>query len=135
MTSQYISIIPLKNNGDERGYTYNIPKEAFDYIGKVEEAHAASIDLGSIRGNHYHIDRKEFIVILYSDSWIFAWKSRDGSVGEKKQFDGCGCMLIRIQSNVTHAIQNTGGLPIHILAFSPKKYDPENSDTVARQII
>ncbi len=135
MTDQYLNIIRLKNNGDERGYSYKIPREAFDYIGKVEDVHLASIDSGKIRGNHYHIDRKEFIIVLYSDSWIFAWELKDGSVGEKKQFSGSGCILIEIESNVTHAIQNIGKLPIYIFAFSPNKYDPENSDTVVKKII
>ncbi|MHC4259657.1 MAG: polysaccharide biosynthesis C-terminal domain-containing protein [Planctomycetota bacterium] len=135
MTNLYIEIIRLKNNGDERGFSYKTRREAFDYIGKVEDVHIASIDSGKIRGNHYHIDRKECIIILYSDSWVFAWESEDVSVGEKKQFSGCGCILIKIKSNVTHAIQNIGKLPIYILAFSPNKYDPEKSDTVVKKII
>lgn len=135
MTNPYVAIIELAGNGDERGCSYSIPQRALDYIGRVKDVHLASIGPGKIRGNHYHTGRKEFIVILYENQWVFAWETADETAGQQKHFDGRGCVLTEIESGVVHAIKNTGKTPLYIMAFSPTRYDPEHSDTVSKRIM
>ncbi len=135
MRERHVKIVRLRNGGDERGYSYEISKEAFDDIGKIEDVHIASIESGRIRGNHYHVDKKEVIIILYSDSFIVAWESSDGRVGEKKEVSGRGCVRVEINKNVSHAIHNIGKSPIYILVFSADRYDPNDSGTVVKKII
>lgn len=130
-----IEVILLKNEGDERGFSYNVPKSALKFIGKIKDAHIATIVPGAIRGNHYHVGRKEFILVWFNDSWIFAWDQDGGAKKETKTFFGTGLILIEIDMDISHAIKNTGDKDIFIMAFSNKEYDVENSDTHRRIVI
>lgn len=125
----------LKNQGDSRGDSFKIPQEAFRFLNVVEDTHIATILPNSIRGNHYHIGRRELILVLYNDSWVLAWDDKDGSGIHNKGFKGKGALIIEIEEHISHAIKNTGNSSIVIIAFANKKYNPQNSDTVKRIVI
>jgi dTDP-4-dehydrorhamnose 3,5-epimerase-like enzyme len=135
MFGKGIGIFELENKGDERGCSYNIPQHAFNFIGEIRDSHFATIVPGAIRGNHYHVGRKEFILIWFCDSWILAWDYGDDTNVEIKSFSGAGLKLIEIDEEISHAIKNTGNADILIIAFSNKIFNFEKSDTYKRVVI
>ena len=125
----------LENQGDLRSNSFKIPDETFRFIHVINDTHIATILPGSIRGNHYHVGRKEFILVLHSDSWILAWDDKDSSKIQTREFSGEGAVIVEIEEKVSHAIKNTGSSEICIISFSDKKYRAGNSDTIARVVI
>ena len=100
-----LKYIRLNNNADLRGDSYYIPREAIDFIGVVVEIHFATIAPLAVRGNYYHINRNEFIIINFSDCCELAWKDLESKNIYQKTFEGCGAILIEVMSNVVHAIK------------------------------
>ena len=135
MPGKGIKVFDLKNNGDDRGFSYNVPRSTFDFIGEINETHVATIVPGATRGNHYHVDRKEFILVWFNDLWILAWDQGGGTGVETQVFHGVGLKLIEIDTETSHAIKNIGMKDILIMAFSNKKYKIEEPDTYKRVVI
>lgn len=119
----------IENCADSRGDSYYIPKEAIDFVGAVDEIHFATIVPGATRGNHYHTERREFIFLIFSDSWRLAWVLLGATDMTTQDFEGEGAVLIQVQPSVVHAIKNTGKSPIHLASFSNRRYNPQNPDT------
>ncbi|PYX43661.1 MAG: hypothetical protein DMG79_21935 [Acidobacteria bacterium] len=53
----------LSNNGDARGFSFTAPAEALAFVGRTADVHLASTGPGAVRGNHYHLRRREAIVV------------------------------------------------------------------------
>ncbi len=119
----------IDNHQDLRGDSFYIPTEAFDFIGRTDEMHFATVLPGAIRGNHYHAGKNECIVLVFSDRWHLEWKTLEAADVNKQDFEGKGALLIKIQSEVVHAIKNTGTTPLELVSFSNKRYNPQSPDT------
>jgi len=130
-----ITCYALSNGGDSRGDSFHLPPRAFQFIGNIEEAHIATIAPDAIRGNHYHVGRKEFIIVLFHDSWILAWDQGKGTVADKKEFTGNGAVLIEIESENSHAIKNIGNEMLTVIAVSNTVSDISNTDTFKHVIL
>lgn len=126
---------PLSNGGDSRGNSFHLPPRAFQFIGNMKEAHIATIVPNAIRGNHYHVGKKEFIVVLFQDSWILAWDQGKGSEPDKKVFTGKGAVLIEIDSGNSHAIKNIGNQMLTVIAVSNKVSETNNNDTFKQVVL
>lgn len=64
-----IEIRELGNSGDARGFSFTIPVEALEFVGRMADVHLASTKPGGVRGNHYHLLRREAIVVLPGATW------------------------------------------------------------------
>ena len=135
MTTTHLNITPLADHGDSRGSSFNLPDSVFRFIGQIDHAHLTTLLPNSIRGNHYHVRRKEFLVILYTDSWTFAWSESGKESIETQRFDGQGAVLIEIAPAIPHAVRNDGATALTILAFSDQKYEPAQVDTIRKILI
>ncbi|MCP4708518.1 MAG: hypothetical protein GY869_07840 [Planctomycetes bacterium] len=122
-----ISVMPLEDKGDQRGESFALPNELFEFLGSVEEVHLAEIKVGAVRGNHGHNLKKEVLVVWYEDQCRFGWKKH--SEFKITEFNGKGALLIAIEPKVLHALKNTGDKKVQIIAFSNMKHDPEKPDT------
>ncbi|MDP3259428.1 MAG: hypothetical protein Q8M34_02415 [Thermodesulfovibrionales bacterium] len=130
-----ITIRELEDRGDSRGYSFNVPGSAFEFIKKVKDVHIANIAPNTIRGNHYHVGRQEFIIVLFNDSWVLGWDYGPGTKPKVRKFSGRGAILIEVESEIAHAIQNTGQKDLTIIAFSNMVFDQTNSDTFKRSVL
>jgi len=59
----------LDNSGDGRGFSFTAPSEALAFVGRTADVHLASTMPGAVRGNHYHLRRREAIVVLPGVNW------------------------------------------------------------------
>ena len=128
---QNIEIIELENYGDLRGALYNVPNADLQFINKIQNIHFGRIKSGSIRGNHYHHQSKEMLIITYSDTWTLAWKEKDSAEISEKDFTGSGTVLIKVKERVVHSVKNTGDRDLEIIALSNR----ESSDTTSRNLM
>lgn len=128
-----IQIAELKDNGDLRGSSFSLPLPALDFVGSVADVHIASTLGGSIRGNHFHLRRREAIVILPGTAWSLHWDLGEGTAIEHRSFDGQSALLALILPGCSHAIRNDGNAPLWLVACSSEKYDP--AESVTRTVI
>ena len=73
MAQPELRVTVLENAGDVRGSSFQTGAGWLGFLGSVEDAHIATILPGQIRGNHYHVRRREVIAVLYADAWQLAW--------------------------------------------------------------
>lgn len=124
-----IQIEELKDNGDLRGSSFSLPLEAFDFVGSIADIYIACTLAGSIRGNHFHLRRREAIVILPGTAWSLHWDLGEDTAIEHRSFDGKRAVLVLILPGSSHAIANDGSAPLWLVACSSEKYDPAESVT------
>jgi len=130
-----IVIRALENSGDHRGNHFLISHETFAFLGGVDTMHVADILPGSIRGNHYHIDQKESVIVLHKGSWTLGWAAPESNTVKSREFTGAGAVLVEIGSHVAHALNNTGMKPLTIIAFSDGKQSRNGLETVRKVLL
>jgi len=132
---QNIEITTLKNYGDTRGALYNIPDTDMQFLDKIQNIHFGKICPGSIRGNHYHHQSKEMLIIGYLDTWTLAWAKKDSDEISKKEFTESGAVLVKINEGVVHSVKNNGDKELEIIALSNRIFSKENPDTISRILL
>jgi len=132
---QNIEIIELQNCGDTRGALYNILDTDMQFIDRIQNIHFGKISPGSIRGNHYHHQSKEMLIITYSDTWRLAWEEKDSAEISEKEFTGYGAVLIKINEGISHSVKNTGDRDLEIIALSNRIFSKEDPDTFTRILL
>jgi oxalate decarboxylase/phosphoglucose isomerase-like protein (cupin superfamily) len=131
-----VLIIELDDSTDARGLSVSILKPHLDILGgPVEDVHIGEIQPGAIRGNHYHVERKEIIAVAYSDAWSLHWDTGEGSTPQHRYFDGSGGLLAVPPNMWSHAVRNDGSKPLWIIALSDREYNRHDSSPLARDAI
>ena len=128
-----IQISELGNNGDARGFSFTTPTEALDFVEPVADIHLACTAPGAIRGNHYHLRRREAIVLLPGTAWSLHWDEGEGMPAQHRSFAGNSAVLVLVSPGASHAVRNDGDAPLWLMACSSQPYDP--SETVARKVV
>jgi dTDP-4-dehydrorhamnose 3,5-epimerase-like enzyme len=102
---------------DERGWGTN-PFKAFEVSDTASlDLHVVSLKPGYIRGNHYHADATEWMIIC-GGAVRFLWKA----VEEKTVHEIIICdkepVLLEITPLVEHALRNEGGHEIYVIVMN-----------------
>ena len=117
-----------------RGFSFTAPAAALAFVGRMADVHLASTKPGSVRGNHYHLRRREAIVVLPGTKWSFHWDEGDGSLRRSiAQFDGSVAVLVLVSPGASHAVRNDGDRDLWLVAISSETYDP--AESVARKVV
>ena len=122
-----IKQVELQNNSwtDERGWGVN-PLQALGFSeGIAGNLHIVSLKPGAVRGNHYHTNATEWILVFGGKASIIWRPKKAGSVrqisgGESKP------ALFEIPSDIEHAVVNDSSDTIYLAVF----YDFHQLDTV-----
>jgi dTDP-4-dehydrorhamnose 3,5-epimerase-like enzyme len=130
-----VEIIELANFGDARGMSFTVPAEALAFVGRMADMHLASTEPGAVRGNHYHLRRREAIVVLPGVKWSLYWNEGEGSAVQQRMFDGTAAVLVLVPPAASHALRNDddGADTLWLTAISSEPYDP--TETVARKVV
>ncbi|HEY1679291.1 MAG TPA: hypothetical protein VGG04_16360 [Candidatus Sulfotelmatobacter sp.] len=128
-----IQIQELSNRGDARGFSFTAPAEALAFVGRMSDVHLASTKPGSVRGNHYHLRRREAIVVLPGTKWSLHWDDGEGLPPQHHQFDGSVAVLVLVSPGASHAVRNDGDRELWLTAISSESYDP--AESVARKVV
>jgi len=127
-----IQILELANLGDARGLSFTAPAEALAFVGRMADVHVASIKPGSVRGNHYHLRRREAILLLPGTKWSLHWDDT-GQPPVHRSFDGASAWLVLVSPGVSHAVRNDGDRDVWLMAISSESYDP--AESVTRKVV
>jgi dTDP-4-dehydrorhamnose 3,5-epimerase-like enzyme len=132
---QDIEIKTIENYGDARGDLYNISDADLQFLDRIQNIHFGKIHPNFVRGNHYHRQTKEMLIVSYSDAWTLAWAKQDTARISTQEFIGSGAVLIKINKGVAHALKNSGDEDLTLIALSSKRFSRENADAFTRILI
>jgi dTDP-4-dehydrorhamnose 3,5-epimerase-like enzyme len=128
-----IQISELVNSGDVRGFSFTAPAQALQFVGHIADVHLSSSKPGAVRGNHYHLKRREAIIVLLGTRWSLHWDEGESEPTQHREFDGHGAVLVLIPPGASHAVRNDGDDELRLVALSSETYDP--AESVARKVI
>ncbi len=113
---------------DERGWVTN-PFEAVYMQSNIPSFfHVVSTKPGYIRGNHYHSNTTEWVVVCDGPA-LMAWRSIDSDI---IQYIGITSLtMFEIPPNIAHAILNTGKKDIVLISFC----DSDKRDTIKCEVL
>lgn len=131
--TEKIQITELDNRGDARGFSFTAPAEALAFVGRIADAHLASTRPRAVRGNHYHLRRREAIVVLPGVRWSLHWDEGEGTVPQHREFDGGRAVLALVSPGASHAVRNDGEEMLWLVAISSETYDP--GESVGRRVV
>ena len=119
---------------DDRGWCIRPISDDDIKDGIISDIHMVSMKPGAIRGNHYHVNKTEHILIIGSTCRVLVvdnnTKEREGKILENNEKD-----LFVIPPGVTHAIENIGNDASYLFCFSHVKDGLKDSDVVNNKII
>ncbi len=123
----------LKLHADERGWLAEMLKRT-ELKEDIKQVYVATINPGHIRGNHYHLKRKEWFFLVGGKAKIYL---QNVKTKEKT------CLnispgkpnVITIFPGIAHAVKNTGKEMIYLVSAQSDVYDPKNTDTFFHQVI
>ena len=120
-----VRVAPLVARSDTRGSVFNV-----DLPISVGECHVATIRPGAIRGNHYHLQRSELLVIMYSDRWTLLWDEGEDTPVQQQTYEGSGAVVLEASPRTAHAVRNDGARDLHIISLG----DTRETDTYPRKL-
>jgi dTDP-4-dehydrorhamnose 3,5-epimerase-like enzyme len=132
-TGMKIEITELSNLGDGRGFSFTAPVEALAFVGRMADVHLSSTKPGAVRGNHYHLRRREAILVLPGAKWSLHWDEGEGSAAEHRAFGGESSVLVLVSPGTSHAVRNDGDSLLWLVAISSESYDP--AESVTRKVV
>ncbi len=132
-TSVKYEIENLETHKDSRGWLAEMIKR--DEIAEdIRQVYIATIEPGSVRGNHYHKKRMEWFFIVNGEAEItledIKRKERETIMlsPEKPQ-------RITIYPEVAHVVFNKGKQAVYLVSAQNNIYDPQNPDTFDYKIL
>jgi dTDP-4-dehydrorhamnose 3,5-epimerase-like enzyme len=128
-----MQVLELPNRGDARGLSFVVPDEALEFLSVVGNVHFAATKPGAVRGNHYHLRRREATIVLPGSKWSLHWAKDSNSDSQHREFDGNAAVLLLLWPQTVHAIRNDGSSELWLLAMQSEANDP--SDTVMCKLV
>lgn len=119
-----VFVTPLAARTDLRGSSFGVEIP----FASVGECHIATIRPGAVRGNHFHLTRREVLVVLYADRWTLLWDEGEGSPVQSRTFEGAGAVLMDADPLCAHAVRNDGARDLQIFVLG----DTREADTHPR---
>ena len=118
----------LEIKNDERGNFIEVFK-----IPEFGQVSYSTTKPGVIRGNHYHIRKKEIFCVIEGEAKI-RQRNRETNEIEEKIVFGNAPELVEMKLNWTHNIQNIGDKEMRLLIWISEIYNPNDSDTFFEEI-
>src|SRR4249919_1161074 len=100
-----VQVSEISNSGDARGFSFTAPTGALAFVGRMADVHLASTKPGAVRGNHYHLRRREAIVVLPGAKWSLHWDEGDAAT-RHRQFSGESAVMVLVSPGASHAVRN-----------------------------
>jgi dTDP-4-dehydrorhamnose 3,5-epimerase-like enzyme len=117
---------------DDRGWLISMINGDRPKGAAIKNVHLSSINPGQVRGNHYHKEYREWLLVA-GESVIFSWRDEDG-IGQKEIRSG-DYFLFELEPGISHAIKNTGNTLAFLGAAANAVHDHSNPDAVIDKIL
>ena len=110
-----IDLTELQRN-DERGWSLNPILASGLAADRMGNLHVVSVRPGTARGNHYHNDATEWLLLFAGPATIL-WRSPTQPEPQELDLKEGGPWLFEIPALVEHAIVNRADSDCYLLAF------------------
>lgn len=124
------ALVLQDSGGDERASSYSVAQAYLEFLGEPHDMHVASIGSGHTRGNHYHAERRELIVVIHQDLVVYALGSKAWNDNSLPDVQWRGCRHSRNPAPV----RNDGARPLWLIAATDGPYNCAFPD-VHRRVI
>lgn len=135
MVDEELSVIELPDTGDGRGSSFGPPAELFAQRFPLGDVHLATIVPGAVRGNHYHLRRRELLAVMATGPWSLHWDSGADTPVRARMFDGTRAVLVTVPIGASHAVRNEGPSVLHLIGLTDGPYDPQQPDAYSRPVV
>lgn len=98
------------------------------------DVHITTLVPGAVRGEHYHRDRRELLIVLHRGPWSLPWDCGEGTEIQRRDFTGGGAVLIEVAPLAAHAVRNDGPTDLSIVGLSDGAFDPAAPDAYPRRV-
>jgi dTDP-4-dehydrorhamnose 3,5-epimerase-like enzyme len=129
-----VEITVLSDNGDLRGSSFPLDSGWLDFLGYAVDCHVMTIRPAQTRGNHYHSRKREILIVMHKDRWTMCWDGGSGTAAQKREFAGAGAVVVKVFPSAAHAIVNSGGQDLHVMALCNEAYDAARADATGRVV-
>lgn len=129
-----IQIKEIEFDQDDRGWSLKPITDNDMKNGIISDVHIVSMKPGAIRGNHYHVHKTEYILVIGSICRVVAIDNNTKKK-EEKTIENNSKILLVISPNVTHAIENIGNEVSYLLCYSKVTEGLKSQDVVNNKII
>jgi len=129
-----VELIQLADTGDQRGSSFPLGSEWVNFIGRAVDCHVMTVKPGQVRGNHYHANKREILIVMYKDRWSLCWDTGPATQIERRTLTGSGAAMVRVEPLASHAIVNEGGVDLFVMALCSEPYDPSAPDSFRRTV-
>ncbi len=119
---------------DDRGWCIRPISDDDIKNGTISDIHMVSMKPGTIRGNHYHVNKTENILIIGSTCRVLVVDNKTKEK-EEKILENNEKILFIIPPDVTHAIENIGNEVSYLFCFSRVKNGLKDRDIINNKII
>jgi dTDP-4-dehydrorhamnose 3,5-epimerase-like enzyme len=117
-----------------RGSSFTLPGELLGAVGSAKDAHFASILPGRVRGNHYHKEKDEHLLVFNGCPWALFWDDGEGTPVQQRRFEGDKVVIIGIRPGAAHAMVNTGTRELFFVGLSDRAFSALSPDAHARKV-
>lgn len=117
----------LEIHSDERGWLVEMLKRN-ELKKEIKQINVATIKPGGIRGNHYHLKRTEWFLIIRGKAEFYL---ADLKTEEKVCFkiSPNKATVITVFPKIAHAVKNSGKGIAYLVEAQNTIYNPKNPDT------
>lgn len=126
--------IHIEIQSDERGWIIEPIDNKELATGRIKNVHLASILPGTVRGNHFHMRKTEFALMIGSGCQFLSIDNST-AIEEHIMTDGSEPVLVRIPPKISHAFKNVGNSAIYLFCYSDQPFDPKNPDVISNKIL
>jgi dTDP-4-dehydrorhamnose 3,5-epimerase-like enzyme len=128
-------VVELAQHSDDgRGFSFSLPAVCREQLGRIGDMHLASIEPGHVRGDHFHVERREVLVVFPHDAWSLHWDGGEGTPAAHRDFTDVAAIAVIISPHTAHAIRNDGTHAMTMISMTDGEYDPDRPDAYRRVV-
>jgi dTDP-4-dehydrorhamnose 3,5-epimerase-like enzyme len=121
-----IDVTEMPKFSDERGFLVEFLKSVELDNKQFGQIYLATLKPGGLRGNHFHRDKSEWLCIVQGKARI-ALEHVETKERKELELDAGAEKIVRVKipPNVAHAIKNVSQVPLVIVAYTDRLYNPK----------
>lgn len=101
---------------DGRGWRVDLLRACGLGSGRIGDLHVVSLEAGACRGNHFHPETDEWLLVFGGPA-VLAWREHGCEAVEQVRIDGDRPRVFEIPAGVEHALQNRSTRRIYLVAL------------------
>ncbi|MDQ3566060.1 MAG: hypothetical protein M3436_18870 [Pseudomonadota bacterium] len=133
--SRGVRISRLNDRGDERGSSFGLARASSEFELNVRDIHVMTVLPGHVRGNHFHTEKTEVLIVYHRDRWTVNWDTGLDTLVQRSEVEGVGVVVVEIPPGCSHTIRNDGLYDLVVVGLSSHVYDSRHPDVVRRDLM